>query len=469
MAKIPVFGLGMASKSPYVTAKSLQNVYCEARPQGEKSAMVGYRTPGLVSFTDVGGSDAPRGSRTVERTGACYVVIGNIFYQISGSGAATNLGTLNTFTGRVSMSDNGVQVMIVDGIYGYIYNTNTLVFAQITDVDFPANPTTVTYLSTRFIISLLNSSRFYVSDINDGLAWDALNFANAETNPDPIVAVWASNGQLLLQGTVSTEYWGNSGALDFPFTLITGTATEWGLAATWSVAKYDNSIACLIKNRMGQVMVAKLSGYLPERISTPDLENIINGYTITSDASAYTYMLGGHAMYVINFPAAQASWLYDGLTGMWSKLKSFGVSRHRAEFGFSFNNKTIVSDYSMGVLYELTNTAMTDNGQQIESEIVSENISSPDLDRLTIDKFRVDVQLGMGSLAVPNPQIGLYISRDNGKTYGAEMLRDIGPIGNYGNTVDWNMLGTARDFVMKLRVSDPFDFTLVSAMINPED
>jgi len=469
MAKIPVFGLGLASKSPYVTAKLMTNMYAESRPQGEKSAMVGYRTPGLNVFTDIGGMNPPRGSRTVERTGACYVVIGNTFYQISTLGATTSLGTLNTFTGRVSMSDNGVQVMIVDGLYGYIYNVNTGIFVQITDVDFPANPTTVTYLSTRFIISLQASSRFYVSAINDGLSWDALMFANAETNPDPIIAVWASNGQLILQGSVSTEYWGDSGALDFPFTLITGTATEWGLAATWSVAKYDNSIACLTKNRMGQVMVAKIAGYLPQKISTPDLDNIINGYATVSDASAYTYMLGGHAMYVINFPSAGATWLYDGLTTMWSKLKSFGIARHRAEFGFSFNNKTIVADYAMGVLYELTDTAKTDNGQQIEAEIISENIGSPDLDRLTIDKFRVDIQVGQGSLAVPNPQIGLSVSRDNGKTYGAEMLRDIGPIGNYRNTVDWNMLGTARDVVFKLRVSDPFDFTLVNAIINPDN
>jgi hypothetical protein len=38
-------------------------------------------------------------------------------------------------------------------------------------------------------------------------------------------------------------------------------------------------MACLWKNRMGQVMVAKLSGYLPEKISTPDLDSIINGYS----------------------------------------------------------------------------------------------------------------------------------------------------------------------------------------------
>jgi hypothetical protein len=469
MAKINVFGLGLASKTPYVTAKGLTNMYAETRPAGEKSAMVGYRTPGLTGFADVGGFSPPRGARPVEKTNTAYVVIGNAFYQVSGSGVMTNLGTLSTSVGRVSMSDNGVQVMIVDGLYGYIYNINTGVFVQITDVDFPANPLTVTFLSARFVINVAASSRFYVSDLNDGLSWDALNFANAETNPDPIIAVWASNGQLILLGSVSMEYWGDSGALDFPFTLIKGTATEWGLAATWSVAKYDNSIACLIKNRMGQVMVAKIAGYLPQKISTPDIDNIINGYATVSDASVYTYMLGGHAMLVISFPTAGYTWLYDGLTSMWSSLKGQGITRHRAEFGFSFLTKTIVTDYQTGILYTLSKTALTDNGRQIESEIISENISSPDDERITVDKLRVDIEVGQGSVAVEYPQIGLSVSRDNGKTYDAEMMRDIGPIGEYKKTVDWNMLGTARAFVFKLRMSDPFAFTLVSAIVNPPD
>jgi hypothetical protein len=126
---------------------------------------------------------------------------------------------------------------------------------------------------------LEGSSRFYESDSYNGLSWDALRFANAEVSPDPIISMWSSNGQLIPLGSLTTEYWGLSGTLDFTFAPLQGSATEWGLAARWSIAKFDNTMACLWKNRMGQVMVAKLSGYLPEKISTPDLDAIINGYS----------------------------------------------------------------------------------------------------------------------------------------------------------------------------------------------
>jgi hypothetical protein len=240
MPRIPVFGLGQASKSPFVTAKVLQNMYAEQRPDGEKSMMVGFQTPGETLFTDFGGNPS-RGGMEFESLSVAFVVNQGTLWEINNAGTQTNRGALLTTTGRVSIADNGTQIMIVDGTYGYIYNTSTNVFAQIVDVDFPAKPVTVTFLAGRFIVNLTGSSRFYVSDLYDGLSWDALNFANAETSPDPISAVLASNGQLILLGTRTTEYWGLSGSLDFAFALIAGTATEWGIAATWSLAKYDNS------------------------------------------------------------------------------------------------------------------------------------------------------------------------------------------------------------------------------------
>lgn len=467
--RINVFGLGELSKSPYVTAKRMVNMYCEARPRGEKSSMVAYRTPGLVLFSDFGTSTPPRGGYMNQTTNSSFVVVSNTLYEVTGTGATTVRGTLDTYSGRVSMTDNGVQVMIVDGSYGYIYNTSTGVFAKITDADFPTSPVTVAYMSRRFVVNKSGSSRFYWSDIDNGLAWDALNFANAEASPDPVSAVWANGGQLVLFGTVTTQFFGDSGQTDSAFSEIKGTANEWGLAAVWSVAKFDNTMAALVKNRMGQVMVAQLSGYLPKKISTPDIDSIINGYSVVSDANAYSYMLGGHPMYVLTFPSEQASWLYDGSTGIWSELRSNGLTRHRSEFGWAFLNSTIVADYDSGKLYELTPTALTDDEDLIESIIVSQNLVSPDMDRFSVDKFRVDVEVGQGNFDVEYPQIGLTVSRDNGNTWGAEMMRNIGPIGQYNTIAEWNRLGMARSFVFRIRVTDPVNFTLVNGMINPDD
>jgi hypothetical protein len=470
MATIPLFGLGQAAKSVFVTAKQMTNLYAEVRPAGEKSALVAYGTPGLSAPLVDFGATPIRGGREFPSLSVCFVVHRGFLWEVNNAGVATNRGTLLTTTGRVSMSDNGVQVMIVDGTYGYIYNTSTNAFAQVTDVDFPANPVTVTYLGRRFVCNFAGSGRFYCSDVDNGLSWDALNFASAETNPDPIVAVWTSNGQLALLGSQTTEYWGLSGAVDFPFSLISGTATEWGLAATWSIARFDNTMACLMKNSQGQVIVAKIAGYTPQKISTPDMDSIINGYTNTADATAYSYMLGGHAMYVISFPSAGYTWMFDGSTGFWSKLKSYGLTRYRCEFGFSFRSAIVVADYNVGRLYRISQTSYTDNGDPIEREVIGETVRGPDGQFLNIDCMRLDVQVGVGLTSGQgvNPQIALSISRDNGKTWGPDMWKDLGALGAYKTRVEWRRLGSPRVFVPKIRITDPVQITIVSACLNPD-
>jgi len=551
MSRIPIFGPGLSSKSPYVTAKKMTNIYAENRPDGEKSSIVGYGTPGLNLFVDFGDT-APRGGLEFEPNDVAYVVHRGVLWEVNNAGVKTSRGTLSTTSGRVSMAHNGQQVMIVDGSYGYIYSTvassgtpqtissitrsgtvatmttaaphglvtgnlitvsgasaaayngqftvtvtgaSTLTynmysdpggvaspvgtytvstFLKIAAAGFSTAPTTVTFLTGRFIISTRSSGRFYVcgsgSVVYDGLYWDPLYFANAETSPDPLVAVWSSSGQLVLPGTLTTEFFGNSGTLDFPFVALQGTATEWGLAAMWSIAKYDNTFACLIKNRMGQVMIAQMNGYLPKKISTPDIDSIINGYSATSDATAYSYMLGGHPMYVITFPSAGYSWLFDGSTGMWSPLKSYGLTRHRAEFSFGLVGNTLVADYSTGKIYKLQPSALTDNGDSIERELISENIANPDLSYLAVNRVRLDMEVGVGLTLGQgsNPQVGMSISRDNGKTWGPEVLKPMGAVGQYRTRVEWRKCGTDREFSFKFRITDPVPVTFVSACINPD-
>jgi hypothetical protein len=465
-------GLGQLARSNFVTANSITNMAVEQRPAGEKSVSVLFGTPGLRLFVDLG-PEPVRGGLAFEELDVCFVVhLGNLF-EINNIGVTTLRGTLLTTAGRVGMSHNSVQVIIVDGLAGYIYNSVTHAFAQITDADFPANPATVAYLGRRFVVSIQDSSRFQVSDIDDGLAWDVLNFANAEVSPDQIVRAYASNGQLILPGYLTTEFWGNSGTADFPFSQLEGTATEWGLAARYSIARFDNTFAMLVQNRMGQVMVAKMNGYLPQKISSQDMDFIINQYPVTTDASALSYMCNGHPMYQINFPSVPASWLFDGsqTPGQWSRVKSFGSARHLADFGFTLLGQQIVGDFSTGRLHRLDCNALTDNGASIEREIVSETVANPGLEWLQVDCLRLDMEVG-GGVATgqgSNPQIGLSVSRDNGKTWGAQMWKSMGEMGEYLPRVEWRRLGTARSFVFKISLSDPVALVIVSATLNPDD
>jgi hypothetical protein len=449
-----LFGSGMFGKSANVTSESRVNAYIEIQPGDDRAKIAIYATPGLELFLSFG--DTPvRG--LYPKGDYLYAVHRGTFWEINNAGTATNRGSIGTTSGRVYMADNGSQLMLTDGTTtgGYIYDFSTLAFTQIADIDYPGAGT-VTWMDSYFVVNKPNSQRYYVSAANDGLTWDALDFASAESNPDDLVAVAADNSNLYLYGTLSTEFDTNSGGVDFPFTRISGGATEWGCAAAASVVKFDNSLAFLAKNKMGQVWIARMTGYRPEKISTPELDYIINNYSSTTDASFFSYMLGGHPMLQCNFNTGGGSWLYDGLSKVWSQLKSYGITRHRGEIACNYLNQTIVSDYSNGNLYSLKASAYADNGQELAMELITRHIAKND-NNIRIDKLQLDMETGVGLVSGQgsDPQIMMSVSKDGGHTYGPEQWVTMGAIGKFRTRAIWRRLGAARDWTFKFRITDP--------------
>lgn len=456
---IPLFGLGTSGKSPNVSAQSRTNLYCEIQQDQEKNSIMAlYPTPGLSQFANLGDTPVrcayPLGNST-------YLVHRANVWKMANDGTMTLIGTLLTSSGRVSMADNGVQIIIVDGTYGYILTVATGVLAQIVAGGFPG-ANTVAYHNSYFIVNKPSSGRFHVSGQYDGMAWNALDYASAESSPDNLVRVMSDQGQIVLFGEKTTEFWGDSGAADFPYARIGGGTVEWGLAARWSVAKFGNSLAFLRKNRLGQVQVSLLQGYDSVPISTPDMDERINRFQTVSDATAFSYMLSGHQFYQINFPSGGESWLYDGVSQAWSRLVSRGA-RHLCDQQFNFLDKPYATDYATGQIYKFDAQIYSDNGDVIVRELVGRHAMSGDWSAL--DEFWIDLESGVGLTSGQGqaPQIMLQVSKDGGHTWGNERWTDLGALGNYRSRAVWRRLGRARDWVFRLRITDPVKPVFVGA------
>jgi hypothetical protein len=462
---IQLFGLNQQGKSAIVTAQTHVNLYAEIQQEAEKSRVVFYGTPGTTLFSSANGDTPIRGWIAIGSL--VYYVHRGTFYQINNAGVRTSRGTLVTTTGRVDIAFDGAVILIVDGTSGYTYTVATTTFTEIADSDFPDGANTCTWLDGQFVVDNDDDSDiFYISP--DGTAWDPLDFATAESAPDGLVRVFADHGEILLFGTSTTEPWGNIGGADFPFAPIKGGIQEFGLAARWSLTKFNSGLAALMRNDQGQVQVMFIQGYVPKVISSQEMDSIINGYSTVSDATAFAYILGGHPMYQINFPSAGKSWLYDASTNLWSPLQ-FGLSgaRHRGEMHVDFVNRPLIADYSNGNIYELDPDTYTDNGTAIAREIVGRHIFKGN-DRFTIDELYVDMEVGVGLSTGQgsDPQVMLTISKDGGKTWGTELWKDLGALGNTLVRVVWRRLGLARDWTFKLRVSDPVKIVITYAALN---
>lgn len=459
--RFPMFGIGFYAKSHNVTAQRRVNMYYESSKQEDKSKLTAYGTAGLrLAFSF--GETPCRCAYT--KGDFAYFVHRGTFYEVNNAGVKTARGTLNTTTGNVDIADNGVQIMLVDGTDGYIYNTSTNAFNVITDVDFVSTPRTVTFLAGYFIVTLDNSGRYYISAQYDGLVWDALDFANAESHPDDTLRSFSANGQLINFGQSTTEFAGVSGGEQFPFSAIQGSAIEFGLVARFSVAKFNGGVMFLARSDNNEISVRFLQGYQSVEVSDHEVTNFINGLDNPEAATAYSYDLDGHPMYVLNIGGRTL--LYDGSTDCWSDLKSNGITRHLAEFQCPFINNTLVTDYLNGNVYYLDKNYYSDNGEPIVRELIGRHIFD-NQDLIKISEFQLDMETGVGIAngQGSNPQVMMTISKDNGHTYGAERWKPMGAIGTYLTRVVWYQLGQARDFVIKIRITDPIKVVVTGAYI----
>lgn len=458
---IPLFGIGTYAKSKNVNSQTRINLYTEIDEDPETTTIHLYPTPGLV-FQFSLGADPSRGSYAVGDFR--YVVNRDRLFKIANDNTATIVGTLLTTSGRVDMRDNGTQLMIVDGPYGYIYNMSTLAFSQITDPDFPGG-NTVDFLNGYFIVNKPNSGEFFISTQYDGLVWDALDFATAESNPDNLIRVFVNNGQLHLYGTSTTEFWGDSGALDFPLARIGAAAVEWGLAARWSLVKFVDSVIFLAKNRLGAVQVFVMDNGVAVAVSTPNLDYLLAQYARAgqvADATGLSYMVSGHPMYQLNFPTRNVTWCYDGKTKEWHMLQS-GNNRHLAEIQYSHAENSFVTSYLDGSLYKFSDTEYTDNGGAIVREFISRHQLTANwsvFDEIwLVMESGAGTALGQGS----NPVVIMQYSKDGGHTWSKELWGSIGKIGEYRRRAVWRRLGESRDWVFKFRVTDPVKTVFISA------
>ena len=455
---IPLFGIGNQGRSVNVNAQERLNLYVEVNDDPEKHVLTLYGTPGLSSFVDFGAFPS-RGAYQLGNFN--YVVNRSTLYRVANDGTTTSLGTLLTDSGRVGMSDNGIELIIVDGPNGYILTLATNAFAQIADADFPGGDT-VTFLNQRFIVNEPETGKFFCSALLNGTSWDALDFATAESDPDNLVAVIAESGQLTLMGAKTCEDWGDSGAADFPYAKVGAGAVEWGLVARWSVTKYMNSLAFLGRNRLGQVQVCLKSGSSVVPISNTQVDTALTTYGDTSNATGFAYMVNGHSFYQINFPSVGKSWLYDGQSKSWSPLSSFG-SLHRVQFAVQLLGSIYGADFENGKLYKIEPDTYTDDGQPIVREFVSRHQSAGAY--TFFSEIWIEMESGVGLQAGQgmDPQIMMQISRDGGHTWGNELWRSFGEVGQYGRRAVWRRLGRSRDWVFKFRITDPVKVVFVAA------
>lgn len=463
--RIPLLSASYTARSLKADAQRAVNLYPETNPQDAAAPVTFYGTPGLRLWSTLPGSGPVR-ALYVASNGYLYGVQGSKVYRYSGTWK--ELATLSTATGPVSVADNSLYAVFVDG-------TTTAPACKLSDDTVTAmsgdgwyGSDFVAYIDSYLVFNRPGTQQFYITGQLD-LSLDALDFASAEANPDNIVSFLADHRELWFFGVTTTEVFANSGDALFPFTRINGTLIQVGCAAKHSPAKIDNSIVWLGQDEKGDCIVWKAQGYNPARISTHALEAELRGYGTIEDAQAYVYQQDGHQFYVLTFPTEGKTWTWDAATGLWHerayRTSANLLTRHRSNCFAFYSRMHLVGDFENGNVYALDPDAYSDNGDAILRAKSFQHFVADDK-RQFFKSLTLDMETGVGNSDDPDPQLWLRWSDDGGFTWSSTVTGSMGKVGQYGQRVNFNRLGMGRDRVFEVATTAKAKVVLQGAFID---
>lgn len=466
--KIGIVGGSYQERSlPFDAQRSVNLFPVVDETQGGKEVASMYGTPGLEVFS-VAGDGSVRACFSASN-GRAFAVSGSALYEIDSAGTATSRGTLSTSGSVVTMEENGSQLALCDGSSVYIFTYATNILTVVTDVDLPSAGT-ITFLDGYFIVNKNSSGAFYISSLYDGTAWNALDFASAESSPDSLVRVFQGQGQLWLFGEKTTEIWSNIGGTGFPFERINGAKIEVGCAAAHSVVSMDNSVFWLGKDDRGTGIVYRANGFNPERISTHAIEYKLQNTANLNNLRAYTYQEDGHIFYVLTGGSLDTTFVWDNTTNLWHErayMNTFGIYEiqlptcHMFAFG-----KHLVGDRASGNIYRSALDIYSDNGNPIKRMRVCNHIGEEGK-IFRVNSIRVDFERGVGLTTGQgsNPIANIRLSKDGARSWSNEYSASIGAKGKRKPSCTWNRLGYYEELTIELTITDPVKVAITGAYL----
>lgn len=469
---LPAFvGPAYASQSPVAANEVCINWYPEdMETAGEKAPRVEYPCPGFSTFINLG-PDAVRGMFSVN--GRTFAVAGETLWELDVYNVTkTNRGTVavdgNPAT-FASNGDGGFQVFLTSGDHGYCYDLNTNTLTQV----FSSGCAQCAFLDGYFLRLDATEAKLYVSDLENGLVWNPTQVAQRSQAPDRWVSMTVIHGDIWLQGSQTSEVWYNAGTAPFPFAPRPGAFIQQGTCAAFSTSN-TSPLIWLSQNDQGAGMVHLADGYTATRVSTYAVEQAIQQYATLADAIAWTYQQNGHFFYVLTFPSAKATWVYDPGAKVWHQRGYYDRVRGQWDaqrVGCHVNPTSTLhlagSRYD-GTVYRMDPTIATDtDGQGMVRTRRFPGLWDENKN-IRYGELRVTMQTGIGvsSGQGSDPQVMLKASNDSGQTWGNQVWASAGAIGATQTRVRFLRQGMGRQRVWELSVSDPVTpWALVSAEV----
>lgn len=193
---------------------------------------------------------------------------------------------------------------------------------EVTDADFPDNTVPGVVSLDGYIFVMTIDGIIYNSDLEAPLAWNALNFITAESEPDQGVAIAKHQNYVVALKERTIELFYDAGnATGSPLAAMANSVYNVGCANGYTTARCDGGLFFLSKTNSQNVSLHYFApnALTPEELADEAFQRVLSSVDLT-DAKAWAGKVAGHVLYVLVLPVEGLTLVYDLTSKLAGKL-----------------------------------------------------------------------------------------------------------------------------------------------------
>jgi len=466
--KIPFIGQAYENRSIKISNQKCINLYPEIQEAADTRAIVALQSvSGCKMFSEISSvSGEVRGLHFSENQRKLFAVVDQYLYSVSIDKSFYKIGRIDG-DGLVSMTDRGDareefgnQICIATGVSYWVYDKTGL------SKEYSAGAVSdLTFQDGYILLTRTGTDRIYCTETpKNARVINPLDFIIAGANTDLCVGITQVERRVWVFGADSITILYNSGATEFPFSVVDGGSSNgFGLAGKDAKVMKDSNVFWCSTD--GRIYVS--NGYTPTRISHYGIENSIRQYEKTSDCEASAWTENGHKFIAFSFPSGNETWVYDANTRMWHQRSSgYTGDVWSSRLNVRAWELNLVGDRYRGFIGELDLDIFQEYGAYMQARRVTPTIHANQNVFIT-DRIELVMDVGL-SESPGEAKISMRWSDDSGYTWGNWIDDGLGEQGHYKRKVTFYELGQAKDRVYELMITDNVRRTLIDCVVEGE-
>ena len=295
--------------------------------------------PSIDIFEDAGTHVADARGRAInywDETGGLYILNNGTLYKNSQSNAISTLPTAGTRKCRFLVL--GETLILLDAENNQAFTiSNSDAVAEITDTDFPPNQTPAQNLAyggailDKYLFVMDTKGVIYNSTLSTPATWLALDFKEAEREPDGGVYLGKHHDNIVAYGVKTIEFFYNaSNSVGSPLNRRQDISYNIGCSSGESVWQDGDRSFFVGANDSGALGVFSLEQFAVKKVSNSSIDSFLTQAIVKDGFIAVGSGLSaaGHIFYLLTLYSLPSdlvpdiTLVYDDTTGLWGEWET---------------------------------------------------------------------------------------------------------------------------------------------------